>query len=147
MGRQRFFLTWCCNYRRAYFIEAKNVEVARQEILRTATQNRIAVLAYCFMPDHLHLIAEGLTETADLTRFVKLAKQRIAYAFKRERDAVLWQPGWHDRVIRPSEDLKVALRYLLENPLRAQLARTVDEYPHIGSGTMTRDALLGSAGL
>ena len=116
-----------------------------REILRTADASEVAILAYCFIPDHLHLLAEGLSETADVTRFVKLAKQRTAYAFRRTHDTVLWQGGWHDRVLRPSDDVKATLRYLLENPLRAHLARTVDEDPHIGSGIMTRDALLGSS--
>lgn len=147
MGRQRYFLTFCCSQRQRHFADAQNVEHVCQEILRTAAAGEVAILAYCFMPDHLHLLAEGLTETADLARFVKLAKQRTAYAFRRTHDAILWQGSWHDHIIRPSEDLKAALRYLLENPLRAGLARTVADYPHIGSGTMTRDALLGSAGL
>jgi len=147
VGKQRYLLTICCSQRQQHFADAQNVEQVCKEILRTATANQVAILAYCFMPDHLHLLAEGLTETADLTRFVKLAKQRTGYAFRRRHDAVLWQESWHDHIIRPSEDPKAALRYLLENPLRAGLTRTVADYPHIGSGTMTRDALLGSAGL
>ena len=99
------------------------------------------------MPDHLHLLAEGRSSTADVARFVNLAKQRTGYAFRRTHDAALWQGGWHDHVLRPSDDPKAVLRYLLENPLRAELARSVRDYPYIGSGTMTRDVLLGSAGL
>ena len=147
VGKQRYFLTFCCNQRQQHFADAQNVDDVRQEILRTASTNGIAVMAYCFMPDHLHLLAEGVTETADVTRFVKMAKQQTAYAFRRTHNAVLWQGGWHDHIIRPSEDIKATLRYLLENPLRAGLARSVADYPHIGSGTMTRDALLSSAGL
>ena len=49
------------------------------------------------MPDHVHLVVEGLTDAADMQRFVKIAKQRVVYSLREEhavRDVL--QEGYHD---------------------------------------------------
>jgi hypothetical protein len=38
----------------------------------------------------------------------------------------------------------VIVRYIVENPLRAKLVVRLDDYPFIGSCTMTRNELLRS---
>ena len=147
LGRQRYLLTFCCNYRHAYFVDAELVREVCDQILRTAARERVAVVAYCFMPDHVHLAVEGTDDATDLTRFVKLAKQHTGYTFKQQHGVPLWQPGWYDRIIRPSDDFVSVVRYLLDNPVRAGLAPRADAYPYSGSATMPLETLLGSAGL
>lgn len=102
----------------------------------------MAVAAYCFMPDHLHTVIEGQTHDADLVLFVKLAKQTSSFDFKRRSGRVLWQPSWHDRVIRPSDELNEYIRYVVENPVRAGLVTDPADYPFTGSETMSREALM-----
>ena len=53
-----------------------------REIQRTLVEDDFALLAYCFMSDHVHLIMEGRSDRADLRRFVKISKQRVAFAFR-----------------------------------------------------------------
>jgi REP element-mobilizing transposase RayT len=64
------------------FVDPPTVERAHAEILRTATEDQFAVLAYCFMPNHLHLVVEGGSPTSDLRRFAKVSKQRVDYVFR-----------------------------------------------------------------
>ena len=52
------------------------------------------------MPDHVHLLIEGVTESADFLRFVKLAKQRSGAAYALTSGERLWQKGYYDRVLR-----------------------------------------------
>jgi REP element-mobilizing transposase RayT len=50
---------------------------ALHEIQRTCDEDQFTLLAYCFMPDHLHLVVEGLSARSDLQPCVKVSKQRV----------------------------------------------------------------------
>lgn len=137
-------LTFCTSGRRQAFTSKDNVERTLAQFLRAGVETRVALVAYCFMPDHVHLIVQTNDITGDLARFARLAKQYAGYAHSQQAGGRLWQPGWHDRLLRKSDDLVTVIRYVLQNPIRAGLAREVPEYPFLGSGILTRDALLES---
>jgi len=82
------------------------------------------------MPDHLHLVVEGLSDDADLQRFVKIGKQRAVYSL-RENHLVcnVWQEGFHDWVLRPEQTTENVIRYVLNNPVRAGLVERPEDYP------------------
>jgi hypothetical protein len=61
------------------------------DILETAAQRNFSLHAYCIMPDHVHFLCEGLSETSDLVQFVDALKQRTAYEFKKTHGQRLWQ--------------------------------------------------------
>ena len=84
------------------------------------------------MPDHLHLLVEGESDTADLSRFIKGWKQATGYRYGREHGRRLWQVGYFDRVVRADEDTFRHALYILGNPIRAGLAKTIGEYPYAG---------------
>jgi REP element-mobilizing transposase RayT len=44
--------------------------------LQTASEYDMEVTTHCVMPDHLHILATGLTDAAELKEFVKIAKQQ-----------------------------------------------------------------------
>ena len=52
------------------------------------------------MPDHVHLRLIDQSENADLTRYVKGAKQVTGFAYRQATGQSLWQPGYHERVLR-----------------------------------------------
>ena len=84
------------------------------------------------MPDHVHLLVEGLTEDAELPNFVKHAKQISGHAHKQQFGKLLWQPSWFDRVLREEEVTKDVIRYILLNPVRAGLVQIAADYPLSG---------------
>jgi len=87
-GPRRYFLTICTEHRRPLFLDMRIGGASRDVLLNTATRYGFAVVAYCFMPDHLHTLLEGQTAGADFRKFVVMYKQRSAFAFRRpERPA------------------------------------------------------------
>jgi putative transposase len=103
------------------------------ETLRTCSEKHgFAVLAYCFMPDHLHLLVEGGSQS-DLPQFVKDFKQQTAYAHRRSNSGVLWQKSYYDHILRAEEDVRDTARYIVGNPVRAGLATIASDHPHSGS--------------
>ena len=103
-------------------------------LLRTAAEHHFTVLAYCFMPDHVHLAVEGCSDDADLRAFVKLLKQRIEFEARRNfRIYPLWQEGYFERVVRSDEATEVLVRYILDNPVRAHLVDRAEDYSLSGA--------------
>jgi REP element-mobilizing transposase RayT len=109
--------------------------------VRTGKAEEIAVIAYCLMPDHLHLVVEGRCDGADCLEFVRVFKQTTAFARKKEHGGQLWQDSFFDHVLRDTEATQRVVRYVLENPMRAGLVRYPWEYDHSGSLVYSREAL------
>jgi putative transposase len=140
-GSAAAILTFCTAGRRHRFTRRVIVDRTWHEFLRASASTGVEVVAYCFMPDHVHLLVQT-TEGGDIMQFARLAKQLSGYAHAQTTRERLWQPSWHDRLLRDSDDRLDVARYLLENPIRAGLVDDVSAYPFLGSGTTTREALL-----
>jgi putative transposase len=142
IGCYRYFLTTCTRDRRRVFEDPVAVSDTLQAFRVAAAATDIALLAYCVMPDHAHLLVEGTTECANARAFMTSAKKRAGIAYARRALAPLWQEGYHDRVLRPSDDARALARYILHNPVRAGLAVSPLDYPFLGSDRWTVQELV-----
>jgi putative transposase len=77
--------------RQAHFVSAPMVELVLPQILRASREHGFQTVAYCFMPDHLHLLVEGLDAGSDCLAFVNAAKQYSGYHFAQRTARRLWQ--------------------------------------------------------
>jgi putative transposase len=145
-GYRLYFLTIGTFRRARHFADPTVVETAQSHFLRTAVTEGYAVLAYCFMPDHLHMVVAGSRESADFRRFVSAAKQAAGFAFARTQGVRLWQSNFFDRTIRRSDDLAAIMAYMLNNPVRAGMVDEPVHYAHWGSQLYARDELLAFVG-
>jgi REP element-mobilizing transposase RayT len=68
--------------RKRLFTAADAVQVARTQIERAAAEQRMALIAYCYMPDHVHFLAEGKARDSDCLRFIIRAKQFSGFHYK-----------------------------------------------------------------
>jgi putative transposase len=144
VGCHRYFLTVCTFQRTALFTTQDLVAAVWLQFLRTGDEHHFALIAYCFMPDHLHVLAEATSDTADFRRFVAEAKQRGAHAARRWMRGRLWQPGYFDRVLRDDDNSYDVARYIVQNPVRAGLAGSPGEYPFLGSSIFSTNDLIAS---
>ncbi|MBA2259144.1 MAG: transposase [Acidobacteria bacterium] len=141
-GFRRYFLTFCTDGRHKVFTNPSTVACVREQILSAAHAQGVAILAYVFMPDHVHLLVEGKREDADLKSFVHLAKQKSGFAYSRSHHRRLWQASYFDRMLRDEEDTWDVIRYIVMNPVRANLVTTFTQYAFLGSAVMERDELM-----
>lgn len=142
IGLNRYFLTICTLDRAHHFSHRDTVSIAVSQILQTGCDHDIDVTTYCVMPDHIHILATGTTEAADLRSFVKIAKQKAGWQFRRETGRYLWQEGFYDHVLRDDEATAGVIRYLINNPIRAGLVSAPEDYQFWGSQTYSREELL-----
>ncbi len=144
LGQVTVSFTACVQDRKPLFARVEIVD-AFVEILEQASERwSCVVVAYCFMPDHLHLVLHGTSPEADLWKMMVDFKQRTGYWLRQHRPDVVWQKDFHDHVVRLSDDLAVHIRYVLENPCRKGLACDWEAYPWKGSlGCSLDDVLAG----
>jgi len=103
-GFHRYSLTFCTDSKRRLFCEEAAVRL---------------VLAHI--------------SSANCKAFISLAKQYSGYYYKREFGRVLWQRYGYERTLRKEDQTLVMVRYILENPVRAKLVQSVQDYPFVGS--------------
>ena len=144
IGIHRYSLTFCTNGRRRILTEASVARLVIEKLARTATEQQFAIIAYCLMPDHLHLLIEGRCDASNCKTFIKSFKQYSGYYYSQQRKDTLWQRYGFENVLRDDEVTLNVARYILANPVRAGLARTVEEYPFVGSRVYELKDLLAS---
>jgi putative transposase len=137
-GPAAFSVTISTAGHREIFRNRRSVSLCVTALMETATGHAMEVLAYCFMPDHLHLLLQA-KEGANLIRFMKAFKQVAAYRHLRTLKRPLWQKGYYDHVLRWEEDVRVVAQYIFQNPLRAGLVSSPSEYPFVGGSLFAGD--------
>lgn len=134
VGQRTYFLTLCCDRRRPAF---RSPTLARWIIdnLHKQVSGDFAILAYCVMPDHVHIVLNGLNHTSDFLRFVKAFKQRTGFHYHKKHRHRLWQPKFYDHILRPKDTLDSVLWYVWWNPVRKNLCTAPGLYPFSGPFT------------
>ena len=143
-GEYRYFLTFCTHDRQRAFVDSGVVDLTLSQFVRSAADHGFEIPAYCFMPDHVHLLVSGTREDSDLKKFASSAKQFSGYAYRQKTGKRLWQPSYYEHVLRDEDDTWGVAWYIVANPVRAGLTDRLDDYPFIGSCTTTRTELLHS---
>jgi putative transposase len=90
LGLHQYFLTFCTYQRRRLFVTAEQVLVVSTQIERASAEQGFALIAYCYMQDHVHLIVEGRAEHSDCRRFIALAKQYSGFHYRAAFGEPLW---------------------------------------------------------
>jgi REP-associated tyrosine transposase len=142
LGFHAYFLTFCTYERARLFASDAVVDLVLLQISRAADECGFAVLAYCFMPDHVHLLVEGMSDASDCKAFISRAKQYSGFYYANAHRARLWQRYSFEHVLRDNEKSETAARYILENPVTAGLVERIEDYPYLGSLEWPRSALL-----
>lgn len=75
------------------------------------------------MPDHVHWL---LQLNGNLSEAVRRYKTYVSLDIGQR----IWQDGFHDRMIRKEESLKTVARYIVANPLRANLVDDIVQYSY-----------------
>ena len=132
-GRQAYFLTLCTNERRKVFTVPTFIDPLIALLRVTSTTHTFNVYAYCFMPDHLHLVVTGESEAANLPKFIQTFKSLAARESWKHGIQRLWEKGFYDHILRNGESLEAVASYTLENPVRAGLVPRPEEWPYSGS--------------
>lgn len=132
-GIYSYFITICTDMKKAVFVSDEIFNAILLLLKEAAERYGFEVYAYCFMPDHLHLLLVAESENVSLKEFIKLFKQKSGFYYKQRYGVKLWQPSYYDHVLRKKESLNKITEYIFYNPVRKKLVEEYCEYPYSGS--------------
>ena len=116
------------------------------DAIRLHDKNEYDLLAYCIMPNHVHLVftircdyvssvraeARATSTTSryimtDILRLIKGATAREANKIL-NRTGAFWQHESYDRVVRDEKELNRIIGYTINNPVKAGLVKNAEDW-------------------
>jgi len=120
----------CTKDRRPFLVEEGVPGLLVDAMDTGAELNGCEIMAYCIMPNHLHLFVRVGPSGGDILDFIHSFKTWTGRQLKlRGYVSPAWQRSCHDRHARCDSNVVAAIAYMMENPLRAGLCRKVEEWP------------------
>ena len=144
-GLAAYFVTTCTLARRKVFHDIDFGREAAALLIAHSARYGFAVSAYCLMPDHAHLLVTAQTHESPLRDLVRIWKQATGYRWHARREGRLWQAGYFERVLRADESELSVSRYIIENPVRAGLVISAEDYPLTGSSCYSVEQIADAA--
>ena len=93
----------------------------KDELYKSSKEEKCSFDLFLCMPDHIHLIIRGKENESDIKKCLKLFKQYTGYLYSKKHGLKLWKKDYYDRIIRNRRELKNHIRYILLNPVKAEL--------------------------
>ncbi|HMB22034.1 MAG TPA: transposase [Anaerolineales bacterium] len=118
-----------------HWLQMENIAQIVAKEIQNLNEDRYRLLAYCIMPNHIHLLIESIineqvvhqggTAKYPVTDTLRLLKGRTARAcnLKLKRTGSFWQHESYDHVVRDEQELEQIILYILNNPVKAGLAK------------------------
>lgn len=121
----------------------RHPEVARyvQDSFLHFHGERYHLHAWCIMPNHVHVLVEPLTDLATIIQGWKsftarwVLKKNEELALKISSSAQLWMREYWDRYIRDSEHYHKAVEYIHNNPVKAGLCQSPEDWIWSSAGS------------
>ena len=126
-----FFITISTHHKYPWFSRYPSLCQASVQLIKDlSSAHRLKIFAWCIMPDHIHLLIQGV----DIIDFMRLFKGKLTpIARSIEAGRKLWQRSFFDHAIRKEESLHNVACYIWENPIRARIIDEPTSYRWSGS--------------
>ncbi len=129
---QIYLITFATDKRQAVFFEN---DLAARFFCVALNDSRLwheaKLMCWVLMPDHVHLLIQ-IGDQESISQLISRIKTNTARIVNLAlgRTGRLWEKGFHDKAIRSEEHIVDVARYIVMNPLRAGLVKSVGMYPY-----------------
>ncbi|MBH0057871.1 transposase [Pseudoalteromonas sp. SWXJZ94C] len=125
-----YSITLVAHKRENKFVSLAVNRLITKEMRAIEVQKTAQTIAFVIMPNHIHWLIQ-LGEKQTLCEVVKSFKGRCSKSIRDNTNIKqLWQRNYYDHLIRDEEDLINNARYIIANPLRANIVKSVALYPY-----------------
>ena len=126
-----YAITICSYNKEPIFNDVANARLISRMLFDFSAENNLMTICYVVMPDHLHWIFQ-LKGVEELSRLVGKFKSITTFQYNRLNNCngAIWQGNFYDHSIINDDDLINQARYVVANPLRAGLVKSVGDYPY-----------------
>jgi len=126
-----FLLTAVTAQRRRLFQVGATAEMFVSTIENYRAKERFLLHAFVVMPEHVHLLLTPAPEVA-LEKVAQLIKGGFSFRLKSVHD--VWERGYDNRRILDGAHFDTCRRYIEENPVRARIVGSAEEYAYSSCG-------------
>ena len=125
-----YFVTTNTYGRKEIFRNQRACEFLRSIISYYKFVFKFRLYSYCIMPDHMHMIIQALSKQYDISTIMKEIKGTFGreYNILIRKRGDIWQRKFYDSVVRNERDIITKINYILENPVRKNMAKEATDY-------------------
>jgi len=119
------------NNREKVFLDRGDYERYLSFLSKYSEEKEVAVLAYCLMPNHTHLLVRP-SEVEALPKMMQGITLSYSKYFNGEngRTGRLWECRYHCMVVDGESYLWTVSKYIEHNPVRAGIVKRPEDYPY-----------------
>ncbi len=130
LSGQIYHVTAVTANRQAHLASFEAASACARTFSASAKAEEAQLLAWVLMPDHVHWLIQ-LGDNANLASCVNRLKGSSTRSMGTlfDSECVVWQRGYYDHALRKDESVEAVARYIVANPLRAGLVKSVRDYP------------------
>jgi len=124
-----YFFTLVTFQRRKYFDSADKLNRLYGTIRQVQQNKPFELIAYCLLPDHMHLLIKLPDEDTNFPIRIREIKRLTTLWIKQERSEnidQIWQDRFWEHTIRDERDLLIHFDYIHYNPVKHNLAESFD---------------------
>lgn len=111
------------------FAAAADYQFFRDALVEAAAKHEIAVHAYVWMTNHIHLLATPSREDSISKVFQSVGRKYVQYFnYAYQRSGTLWEGRYRATVVDSEQYLLTVMRYIELNPVRADMVAHPRDY-------------------
>jgi putative transposase len=125
-----FFVTSSTSQGRNVLQSTRMAELFIDVLRSYSLQGRFRVHEFVVMPNHVHLLIT-INDSMAIEKAIQLIKGNFSYRAKKELGVqhAIWQRGFSENRIYEQESFVEFRSYIKNNPVKAGLAKTAEDYP------------------
>ena len=130
-GFSTYFITFNIWQKRRLLQSDRSALLFIEILYKFRSESRYLVHEFVVMPNHVHALLTPLRPNT-LERCVGLIKGAFSFQYSRisRYPGETWQPSFVDRRVRDSQEYQRFQTYIQQNPVKAGLVATPEEFPH-----------------
>lgn len=130
-------ITICANNRRNLFKNKDFTDYCIDLLKEICREKEFRLFAYCFMPDHIHILIQGLGKQSIIDLVREFKSRSTIGSRKYGFEGKIYQTSFYDHFLQKDDDIEKQAHYILENPVRKGLVDSMIKYTFLGSEVFT----------
>ena len=126
-----YFFTIVTKNRKPLFQDPSLCELFIAGVEKVKSLHPFNLVAYCILPDHVHLLVSLPEGVRDYSNIIKEVKRSVTTNIKKrldQPDLVVWQDRFWEHTIRDQRDMQTHYDYIHYNPVKHGYVESVDQW-------------------
>jgi putative transposase len=126
-----YFFTLVTKNRKHLFQNPDLCDIFMTGVEKVKSLHPFDLIAYCLLPDHVHLLLSLPEGIMDYSNVIKEIKRYVTIRIRKhldQKDLVIWQDRFWEHTIRDEHDMQTHYDYIHYNPVKHGYVESVDQW-------------------